>query len=182
MEKEEKIKSSNHKCKEEKIPEKTYEQKDFELKSETTSVPEEKDWAKEFDELFYKNENRVWMSRAGESYGSNVPEMGRAELLRFISELLKEKENEIIDEYSGLVSDEKVYKAAYEKGFMEGKMDALNTQVTIGENEIRQETIQKIREWVEEKKVNEPGLTIHWHDAYLNNALRELNSFLDTLK
>ena len=45
------------------------------------------DWREEFDKLFYQKD-RVWMSRGGESYDSNTPEMGRGELFRFIAETL----------------------------------------------------------------------------------------------
>lgn len=49
-----------------------------------------RDWRKEFGEKFYQNDNGVWMSRSGESYGSARPEMGRGELFRFIGELYKD--------------------------------------------------------------------------------------------
>ena len=49
-----------------------------------------KEVCKEFDKGFYRNSNRVWMSRAGESYGSVSPEMGRGELMKFLKEKLLE--------------------------------------------------------------------------------------------
>lgn len=46
---------------------------------------------KEFDKMFYKNHStRQWLSRAGESYGSEHPQMGRAEILKFICKIEKE--------------------------------------------------------------------------------------------
>ena len=47
-------------------------------------TPEQKTKIREeFDSRFYQK-NRVWISRGGESYGSITPEMGRAEMFRFI--------------------------------------------------------------------------------------------------
>ena len=49
-------------------------------------------WEEKFDELFYQNEKRVWISRDGESYDSVVPEMGRGELFRFIKSQIQKAE------------------------------------------------------------------------------------------
>lgn len=51
---------------------------------------ENKNMIERFDALFYKNHTtRQWISRSGESYGSEHPQMGRAELLRFIEQEIK---------------------------------------------------------------------------------------------
>src|SRR3972149_4176975 len=54
----------------------------------------EKNWEKEFDNLFYKGIDRAWLSRGAESYGSVAPEMGRGELFRFIRTLLTKTSTE----------------------------------------------------------------------------------------
>ena len=51
---------------------------------QTSSTPSGEEWEKEFDFLFYKNVNGVWISRSAENYGSERPQIGRAELLQFI--------------------------------------------------------------------------------------------------
>jgi len=57
----------------------------------------EKEWSKKFDKKFYKNHStRQWLSKAGESYRSEHPQMGRAELLEFISNLLADQKKEIV--------------------------------------------------------------------------------------
>jgi len=78
-----------------------------------TTKKTKKDFDKEFDEKFYRNKERVWISCDGESYGSSEPEMGRGELLRFfhsqIEKILedvmkcvpeKDKTENILEEHS----------------------------------------------------------------------------------
>ena len=65
-------------------------------------------WKERFDERFYRNKDRIWMSKDGESYGSVAPEMGRAELLRFITQELSRQAEEIRGEV-------KKYKCAEHK-------------------------------------------------------------------
>ena len=49
---------------------------------------QKKEIEKSFDKEFYKNHStRQWISRAGEGYDSEHPQMGRAEILKFISNL-----------------------------------------------------------------------------------------------
>ena len=56
-----------------------------------------KEEEKEFDNQFYKNHStRQWISRSGESYDSEHPQMGRAELLRYIAALAHSREQKII--------------------------------------------------------------------------------------
>ncbi len=47
------------------------------------------DWRKVFDEKFYQTKEGVWMSRAGENYGSVSLQMGRGELFRFIESVVR---------------------------------------------------------------------------------------------
>ena len=54
---------------------------------------------KKFDEKFYKNHStRQWLSRGGESYDSEHPQMGRAEILRFIESQLTLAYNQGLEE------------------------------------------------------------------------------------
>jgi len=62
-----------------------------------------------FDEKFYQNEKRVWLSYSGESYESISPEMGRGELFRFIRQ---EKELS--------------RKEGYEEGYQAGRDSIFN--------------------------------------------------------
>ena len=49
---------------------------------------QKKEIEKSFDKEFYKNHStRQWISRVGEGYDSEHPQMGRAEILKFISNL-----------------------------------------------------------------------------------------------
>jgi len=55
-------------------------------------------WKEKFDEAFYKNHlTRQWISKWGENYGSEHLQMGRAELLKFIAELLAGQKKEIVE-------------------------------------------------------------------------------------
>ena len=51
-----------------------------------------------FDEMFFKDENRKWISYSGKSYGSETPEMGRAELFRFFDSEAERMVREVREE------------------------------------------------------------------------------------
>jgi len=54
---------------------------------------------KSFDEKFYRNEKRVWISLDGESYDSIIPEMGRGELLKFFHSELEKQKTKLLCEF-----------------------------------------------------------------------------------
>jgi len=100
----------------------------------------EKNWEKEFDNLFYKGIDRAWLSRGAESYGSVAPEMGRGELFRFIRTLLTKTSTEArakaIEKAIEAIGEDAKYIAEGDLGYPEENrwVDGFN----LANDEIRQ--------------------------------------------
>ncbi len=100
----------------------------------------ESNWIKRFDEKFYRDKNRVWMSRSGESYGSEVPQMGRGELFRFFETELKLRETETLRELLKDLPKEKEKHDCWDDGFCPEcqKADVFNTAIKELTNKINE--------------------------------------------
>ena len=77
-------------------------------------------WKEEFDKKFYLKD-RVWISRGGESYDSITPEMGRGELLRFISQTLQALATEMMEGVG--IKDGKYCEKCCERCFITEELD-----------------------------------------------------------
>ena len=63
----------------------------------------------EFDKEFYKDSLGFWISRAAEGYGSERPQMGRAELFRFIRQFAQKLVVEIKEEEKTLITSKRFW-------------------------------------------------------------------------
>ena len=131
-----------------------------------------KEKQEDFDKKFYKNHaNRKWFSRAGESYDSEHPEMGRAELFKFIfSDYTKSILAGVRREIKGMRDNRDMQSMFFSK---EDRLrrDVNNQALS---SEARKEALELILKWAEENRFYANGDVVSLPDllAFIKEQIR----------